>query len=239
MGASCRDFTELVLRAEKDRDYRLVIWDRGAEITLVAIHGGGIEPMTSELAAAVAGEAYNLYDLQGLLPQGNDVFRIPAHRFDEMRLRVLLGRSQAAVSLDGVEGAEPLLRLGGRNRRLKAILAEALAQAGFATADPAGIKPAHDPALFFNRPAEGGVQIELTRALRESMSDTWSKDGNGQERFQACAAALREGLERYRLERRTDLDHALERFERDTRAFPRALRAGSPRHPQQRPSDDE
>ena len=241
MPSLCRDFSELVLRAEKDRDYRLVICDRGAEITVVAIHGGGIEPLTSALAAAVAGEEHNLYDLQGLLPGDNTWLRVPAHRFEEARLQALLGRSQTAVSVDGMEGAEPVLYLGGRNRRLKAVLAQALTEAGFVTADLPGNKPAHDPTFFYNRPPEGGVQLVLTRALRASLTAMPLEGENGQgrsqgnQRFAALVAAVRGGLERYRAEVRDDLERTLARFEREIEALPRSLRSHFHCHDAQEP----
>jgi phage replication-related protein YjqB (UPF0714/DUF867 family) len=218
-----RDFSELVLHAAKGKDYRIDILDRGVEITVTAVHGGGIEPLTSELAAAIAGEEHNLYDLRGLRRVGNEELRVPAARFSEMRLQGLLKRSRVAVSVEGVDGAEAAVCLGGRNRRLRRLLAESLSEAGFVVCKPSSPMPSHDPTLFFNAPSDGGVQIEFTRALRESMVGgplvdlNWEESARRSEAFHRCVVAVREALEQYRLEERSDLDVAMRRFEETTK----------------------
>ena len=75
--------------------------DRGATVTIICIHGGAIEPLTSELATAIAGAKYNLYDLQGLRAGDNQQLRIPVARFEKVRLFTLLKLSHIAVSVDG------------------------------------------------------------------------------------------------------------------------------------------
>lgn len=225
----CRDYTELVLKAHKDQDYRLDIVDRGADCTIVAIHGGGIDPPTSELAAAIAGEEHNLYDFRGIRPQGNEALRIPAHRFDEVRLRRLLHCSRLALSVLGVEGREEAIHLGGRNRRLLRILRQRLTEAGFVVRGPWGPGAAHDPTRFVNWPAEGGVQIELTEALRRKMVNgpltdfLWEDAQRWNELFSAFVTVVRGALMEYQSQMRADLEVALGRFEEITPQVRRAL----------------
>jgi len=223
--ACYRDFSELVLHATKDQDYRLNILDRSADITVTAIHGGGIEPLTSELAAAVAGETHNLYDLQGLRLAGNEELRVPNARFSEMRLQGLLMRSRLAVSIDGVDGAEEVIYLGGRHRRLRTLLAKSLAEAGFVVRRSSSAMPSHDPTLFYNTPQDGGIQIEFTRRMRERMAEGRVPGQGGDEGaplselMQRCVSAIRVALERCQLEDRDDLDTAMRRFEKGTQAL--------------------
>lgn len=231
-----RDFSNLVLNTEKGVDYDLTVVEGGGEITIAAIHGGGIEPLTGELATAIAGDEHNLYIFQGLRPQGNDALRIPISRYDEMRLRALLQRSQTALSLEGVDGEEKAVLLGGQNRRLRAILQEVLEGAGWKTGNLSQVVAAHDPSLFFNRPPQGGVQLELSHALRATMVEgplsgfVWEEEARWNEHFYTFVDTVRGALERYLLEVASDLDRTLERFERATDAFPPSMRDGDHEH---------
>lgn len=226
-----RDFSELVLKCVKGIDYEVVVVDRSADVTISAIHGGNIEPLTGALAQAVAGEQHNLYVLQGLGPRAPQELRVPPSRFDDMRLRTLLKRSQVAISIDGVAGQEQVIHLGGKNRRLKRLLETQLGAMGLVVRGPFGPGAAHDPTLFYNLAEEGGVQIELSSALRASLATVplgsqTTMDAHGNERFQACVAAIREAIEQYRRDMRGDLEVALRRFEEATRNMPAALRRG-------------
>lgn len=225
-----RDVAELVLHCVQGRDYRFVIRDLGADVTIVAIHGGGIEPLTSEVAAAIAGEEHNLYDLRGIRAGDNSALRVPAPRFDEMRLRNLLNRSRTALSVLGVPGDAPAVHLGGKNRRLRAALAERLMAAGFEVCKPAGPGAAHHPRRFVNWPPAGGVQMELGLALRRAMTRAplegfcWENPFDWTERFHALVRAAREALRHEAALARDDLSDAMARFEATTREFPAALR---------------
>lgn len=226
-----REFAELVLHTIKDKDYRFVITNSSSDVTVVSIHGGGIEPLTSELAAAIAGQQYNLYDLRGLRAQGNEMLRIPIARFDEVRLRSLMDRSQVGVSIQGIAGADTAIHLGGGNKRLRQITRQHLEGAGFETGEPVSVRASHDPSLFFNWPARGGVQIELTRAIREQMVTcplegfAWEDASRWQPIFHTFVKAVRAALAEYRAEMKGDLKTALDQFESTTRLIPRSLRS--------------
>ncbi|NLG49710.1 MAG: hypothetical protein GX552_06330 [Chloroflexi bacterium] len=225
-----RDFAELVLHTIKDQDYRFVITNQSADVTVASIHGGGIEPLTSELAAAIADKQYNLYDLRGLRAQGNDLLRIPVHHFDEVRLRSLMQRSQVGVGIQGIAGSDTVVHLGGSNKRLREIVRQHLEEAGFETGGPVSMRASHDPALFFNWPARGGVQIELTTTLREQMAGgplegfAWEDASRWQPLFHTFVKAVRAALAAYRAEVKGDLKIALDQFEYITSLIPRSLR---------------
>lgn len=231
-----RDFPELVLHCVQGRDYRFVIRDVAADVTVTAIHGGGIEPLTSEVATVIAGEEHNLYDLRGMRPDDNSALRVPVQRFDEMRLRALLKRSRTALSVLGAPGEEPVAHLGGKNRRLRAILAERLEEAGFEVRGPAVAGAAHHPRRFVNWPAEGGVQMELSLALRRSMTRAplegyrWENPSDWTDRFHALVRAVRGALREEAAVARDDLGDTMARFEATTRDFPPELRSSHHHH---------
>ncbi|MBC7237770.1 MAG: poly-gamma-glutamate hydrolase family protein [Chloroflexi bacterium] len=227
-----RDVSQLVMQCEKDQDYAFRISDPGADITIVAVHGGWIEPPTGELASAIAGQEYNLYVLRGLRPDAREQMRVPIGRFSEMRLNALLRRSHAALHIDGVPGEEAIVHLGGRNRRLKAVLEEHLQTAGLIVAAPYGPGAAHDPRRFYNLPDAGGVQMELSLALRRQMVDgLLDPEVNPQNTrqtplFVMLTRVVRDALQLYLAQARSDLELTMERFERTTRQFPDWLRRG-------------
>ena len=69
---------------------------------LIAPHGGGIEPGTSEImrvVAAIGGWAW--YEFAGFLQKGNGVLHIPSTAFDEPTLLGLLKRTNFVVSFHG------------------------------------------------------------------------------------------------------------------------------------------
>ena len=231
MPETYRDFSSLVLHSKKGVDYRLSISDLGSSVSIVATHGGGIEPLTGELAKLVAGQDHNVYVFEGLRLGSNAALRIPPSRFDEMRLRALVKRGHTAVSLDGSAGVEETIHLGGKNRRLKRILEAALSKAGYEVRGPAGPGAAHDPARFYNQSPSGGVQIELSLALRKELVDCplvgyqWQDPAQWNARFHSLADLLREAISEYQQEMNADPAIALERFESATEAFPPSIRS--------------
>ena len=230
MSEPLSSFAELVLHARRDRDYRLKLLDLRAGATVIAIHGGGIEPLTSELAAAIAGSEYNLYDLQGIRPVGNDELRIPIARFDEMRLGAMVKRGETALSIDGVPGDEPLVHMGGGNHRLKHLLADRFSEAGWIVAGPATPGAAHDPTRFYNRCTLGGVHVELSEGLRCSMIScplecfAWQDATCWKDAFYRFVDTVRSGLGAFHAQVHSDLDITMQRFDAATAMFPPSLR---------------
>ena len=212
-------YSELVLDAVKGVDYDVVVVNRAAPTTVVAIHGGLIEPLTAELASAVADADCNLYEFRALSAGNVERLRLPVNRFDDLRLRAMMEHSQEALALLGAPGMTPTVHLGGRNQTLKRALSQALDAAGFQVAGPATPGAAHDPRRFYNLPANGGVLLELARGLLSELAV-----GSRSERLCALVEAIRAGLAEYRVVLRDDVGRAMERFERDTQAMPPSVR---------------
>ena len=169
MSDKYRDLSALVLENDKGVDYEIEVIKRGREVGIAAIHGGGIEPLTGELARDIAGEEYSYYEFRGIRPARNAELHIDSRRFDELRLRAMLSYVRTVIGVHGVAGEECVVYAGGNNRELLAVSEEKLRAAGFtvgvATAPLAGRHPDN----FINRPTDRGVQMELSRGLREAM----------------------------------------------------------------------
>ena len=223
-----RDLAQLVLHTRQGIDYRVDVVNRGGVAAIVAAHGGCIEPLTSELATALAGDEYSLFDFHGLVEGPR--LRVPIVSFSELRLTSLLQGGKTAVSVDGIRGNEPVAHVGGANQRLASLARASLMAADIQAKNAIAPKLVESPSRFFNQPSEGGIHIELTEALRLSMTQApwaelgWSDPQSWTPVFHAFVQAVRQALGQYRAQVADDLDLTLERFERETDAIPKTLR---------------
>lgn len=164
-----RNFAELAEHEQEGRDFRIHSLWRNSPLTLLAPHGGGIEPGTLPIARAVAGDLYNLYGFEGLKAgSGNRRLHITSHRFDEPRCLEMLARSRWVLVIHGRATPEPSACLGGLDITLQTHLAAALETAGIPVVTVRGLAGNHRANLC-NRGLQGaGVQLELGSPLRHT-----------------------------------------------------------------------
>jgi phage replication-related protein YjqB (UPF0714/DUF867 family) len=182
-------------------DFGIRLRQARAPVAIVALHGGGIEPGTSEIADAVGSERHSCYMLDGLKPTGNRDLHITSTRFDEPLCLEIVSRSAVVVTLHGEHGDEEGERVfvGGLDDTLGQGLGAALAAKGFDVgrhSDP--LLQGRDLANICNRGTSGrGVQLELSRAVRETLFESLSREGRRHPtaRFDDFVAALRSVLD--------------------------------------------
>ena len=76
-------FKDLQQNEVEGTDYR-IRWRAGRTgIALLCIHGGDIEPGTSEIADGIAGHDHTYYALEGMKDAGNKTLHITSTAFDE------------------------------------------------------------------------------------------------------------------------------------------------------------
>ena len=165
-----RSFEELV-RCEAAADYRVLVRDRQSHVTIVAPHGGRIEPGTSQLAETVAGESWNLFAFEGLKPRGNSVLHVTSTRFSHPELELLLARSTVGVSVHGMAEPGLLIEVGGLNARLVRLVSLELSLERFGVRDAPPSRSAQSPQNFINRVAGGGIQLEVSQELRKLLQE--------------------------------------------------------------------
>ena len=187
-------------RTEKENvDFLVRIKERTSSSTvIIAPHGGGIEPGTSEIAEAIAGPDLSFADFAGLKATGNGVLHITSTNFDEPRCITLAEAADHVLTIHGEDHKRPVVYLGGRDTELGGRIREALAKAGFA------VKEHPNPQLqglakrnICNRNRRGaGVQLELSRGLREQLFRPLNAAGRNhpKPRLIRLANAVREGL---------------------------------------------
>ncbi len=145
--------------------------DRGSDITIIAPHGGNIEPHTSEIAALIAGDTYNLFCFNGLKQQDNHLLHITSHHYDDEQALALVRSSNTVISVHGCTLKKAVVFVGGRDDELRDTIALALNNAGIVAIACARQSPywGRHPANICNRGRSGkGVQLEISRPLRDS-----------------------------------------------------------------------
>jgi len=101
MADKYRNFAELARSESSGIDYDVLVRRARPAFAIIAPHGGGIEPGTSEIADAVADRTHSFYAFEGLKPSGNTDLHITSTRFDEPMCLTVLGHTEVVVTLHG------------------------------------------------------------------------------------------------------------------------------------------
>jgi len=200
MAGIYQNFTLLAANEESGVDYRVVLRRARLAFAIVAPHGGGIEPGTSEIADGVAGTRYSYYAFEGLKASGNGGLHITSTRFDEPAGRALVALCAVVITLHGesADDAGARVYLGGLDDELAAAIGNALDARGFdVTEHTDPLLQGREPDNICNRgTSQAGVQLELTRSVRRSMFASLSQAGRTQPtaRYHAFVAGVRSAL---------------------------------------------
>jgi phage replication-related protein YjqB (UPF0714/DUF867 family) len=156
-----------------------------AQKIVLAVHGGGIEGGTSEIALAVAGYhpatfapaadhrgVHDLWIFEGLLSSGNSDLHVTSIHYDDPIALELVQDSRRCISLHGFsdDDANGRSQIGGLDTELKSLVLEELTVAGI-PARIAGKKlDGNNPENICNRTTIGaGVQLEMGTTYRASL----------------------------------------------------------------------
>jgi phage replication-related protein YjqB (UPF0714/DUF867 family) len=165
-----RNFQALC-KQEPENAYQITTHVIGSPVIVIAPHGGKIEPGTSQICQAIAGEDYSIYQFEGLKARENRDLHITSANFDEPTALSLASKASVVVTVHGCRGDDEVTYLGGRDNALRKLISYELAQAGFVSSthsDPLlqGISPAN----ICNRGRRAkGVQLEISRGLRSAL----------------------------------------------------------------------
>ena len=166
-----KNFKELKNFEKINTDYKITISDLGSPTTIIAPHGGKIEPKTSDIAAGIAGDQFNYYCFEGIKPSNNRCLHITSHNFDEPQALKLLARSQTVVAVHACTDARTLVYPGGRDEKLMGAIVKELKAAGISVADRNLKYQGVNPNNICNRGATGrGAQLEISRGLRDDIN---------------------------------------------------------------------
>ena len=165
------NFNELKQNERQHRDYAITICDRGSPITLIAPHGGKIEPKTSFIAGRIAGDKFNFYGFEGKKSENNRCLHLTSHHFDEPQALRLIQGSRIVLAIHACTDSKSLVYPGGRDEDLLAIIVSALKAAGISVADRKAAYQGIHVNNICNRGITGkGAQLEISRGLRDDPS---------------------------------------------------------------------
>lgn len=192
-------FAELKAAEREGVDYAVCVVARDGLATVVlAPHGGGIEPGTSEIAKLIAGEDLSHAVFEGRKPSDNARLHITSTNFDEPRCLALVQAADHVLAIHG-EGCEKAVAyLGGRDTVLVERIRTALKSEGYAVeahASPELQGMAPDNVCNRGR-RRAGVQLELSSGLRRMFFNSMNAKGllRPTDYLVRFVAAVRRGL---------------------------------------------
>lgn len=150
-------------------DYRIHVCRRPSGVAVMALHGGDIEPGTSEVASAVASHGHSLYLFEGTKDRGNRHLHLASTRFDEPHAVRIALESETVVTIHGCAEKGAKVLLGGLHIPLVSRVRNALGSAGFQVEARAGLQGLHPQNLCNRGRSGGGVQLELSSGLRKTL----------------------------------------------------------------------
>lgn len=173
-----KSFAELSISEQEGISYQREVKKRRSAFAIIAPHGGGIEPGTSEIAKAIAGTEFSYYTFDGIRQKGNERLHITSTLFDEPMCLQIVNDSEVVVAIHGCEGDEEVIYVGGLHDELKTRLINVLLKEGFdarlADVNYAGTQSQN----ICNRGRSGrGVQFEVSEGLRRSMFKAFDRQG--------------------------------------------------------------
>jgi phage replication-related protein YjqB (UPF0714/DUF867 family) len=183
---------------------------------VMAIHGGGVEAGTSEIALATAGfhpatlmpsvdglGTHDFWLFEGLLPQGNGRLHVTASNYDEPIATELVRNARRCISLHGCSDAQAdgRIQLGGLDVELRDIVLEEL------TAAHIKAEIATNPMLDGSRPDNianktligGCAQLEMGTSFRSGLygiNTRPRRKHTTNDKFSRLVAALRRAMSR-------------------------------------------
>ncbi len=190
------NFEELKKKEKEGQDYQIQYRQGRTGIAVIAPHGGGIEPGTSEIADRVAGEDHAFYSFEGWKRQGNFHLHITSRNFDEpVGIRVAT-QAKRIVTIHGCIAEEKVVYIGGKDASLKDRIRKALEEADFPVKENPRFMGTN-PLNICNRGRFGmGVQLEISAPLRCSMFRDLTRPERkiSTKHFSHFVGALRKGL---------------------------------------------
>src|SRR5215831_10461800 len=212
MGMPYRTMRQLLIEHPKDH-YGIFCFPRGSHVAIIAPHGGNIEPRTSEVARAIAGETFNLYCFEGFLPEQESwTLHVTSENYDEPKCKELISNCDFVVAIHGAKDQERRrIYVGGLDEELRDAICEQLKGIRWILMDGAetnlDIVPVlHDGDKYAGRkksnicnggkprggtPPHGrGVQLELSRTVRNELEHSSATHTNVARLAQAVRSAI-------------------------------------------------
>jgi len=192
MASPYSTFKQLAKSESEGKDYQVRIDLRDTPVLVMAPHGGKIEPMTAEIAEAIAGHDYSFYSFEGLKEDGNNILHIESHLFDEPRALQAVGMADIVITVHGqLNRKDAFVMIGGLHNGLCSEIRRQLEATGFQIRPVGRGLEGIDSRNLCNRGRlKAGVQLEVSRKVRDLVRADKSQ-------LEAFAGAVRKALQIY------------------------------------------
>ena len=169
------DFKTLAANEILNIDYQILIQDLGADITIVAPHGGLIEPKTSLITRLIAGDTFNYYCFEGIKKKNNQDLHITSHRFDEPKALYLILSSDIILTIHACKDIEDAIYVGGSFKELACNIQNTLGKFKIKISKQEKKFAGTHPDNICNKGRrKRGVQLEISRGLRDDFQKIFS-----------------------------------------------------------------
>jgi len=163
------NFKTLAANEILNQDYRIRIQDLGSNITIIAPHGGLIEPRTSLITELIAGDTFNYYCFEGIKEKNNRNLHITSHQFDEPEALNLTFSSDIIISIHACKDKEKIIYIGGRFKELASCIQGALESLNIKILKKEKFLGTHPSNICNKGKRNKGVQLEISRGLRDDL----------------------------------------------------------------------
>jgi phage replication-related protein YjqB (UPF0714/DUF867 family) len=172
-----RSYHELKEVEREGRDYRVDFRKKSSSLAILAPHGGDIEPGTSEIADALAGDSHSFYSFEGIKRHKNNHLHISSSLFDEPTGLDVASNAETVITVHGCKGEDNVVYVGGRDMGLKERVIRELDSADFFVRESRRY-PGMRKSNLCNRGRSGkGVQVEISFGLRKRMFKSLYRKG--------------------------------------------------------------
>ena len=174
-----KDFKSLSAVETEGKDFRIWHQKINSPIAIVAPHGGGIEPGTSEIARSIAGDDFSCYLFEGTKNKDNKKYlHITSTNFDEPQGVEMCGNSELVLAIHGARDNDASVYVGGRNEGLKMRTIQNLSNEGFNAREDTTDHSGRDAKNICNRcRSKKGLQLEISEGLRKKMFSGLARKG--------------------------------------------------------------
>ncbi len=197
-----RNFKELQDK-EPRNNYNIVEKRRNTSpVAIIAPHGGKIEYHTSLICKQIAKHDYSYYCFEGKRHNKNCELHITSTNFDEPKCLDLISSCNIVVAIHGCRNPQSdrnpqseLTYLGGKDDSLKTEIRSRLEESGFSVDECENFSGSHKDNICNRGARKKGVQLEITRTLRDKLKEDREKLN---EYAEAIRDAIRDEIEKNR-----------------------------------------
>ena len=165
-------FEELIKSEKNNKDYKICFQQKDSEILFLAPHGGVIEPGTSEIAKALAGDQFSYYTFESLKKPGNIDLHITSSHFNEPQALEMASKSKVVVTVHGYgwdENGECIM-VGGLDNDLAKKIKIKFKKVGYEVKSSVKMFNGTSPRNICNHGrSKQGIQLEINLILRKNL----------------------------------------------------------------------